>query len=89
MVDIKIELIKFLVRNLFIKTVLKINYMKKLIWILSLFISTITFEQKAEDLTKYSNKITTEGLHAKLSVIASAEMEGRETASPGQKSAAA
>ena len=63
--------------------------MKKLIWILSLFISTITFAQKAEDLTKYSNKITTEGLHAKLSVIASAEMEGRETASPGQKRAAA
>jgi hypothetical protein len=63
--------------------------MKKLIWILSLFISTLSFAQKAEDLTKYSNKITTEGLHAKLSVIASAEMEGRETASPGQKRAAA
>ena len=63
--------------------------MKKLIWILSLFISTLSFAQKTEDLTKYSSVITANALEAKLSVIASAEMEGRETASPGQKKAAA
>ena len=63
--------------------------MKKLIWILSLFISTLSFAQKTEDLTKYSKVITAKALEAKLSVIASAEMEGRETASPGQKKAAA
>jgi hypothetical protein len=59
--------------------------MKKLIWILSLLISTFSFAQKTEDLTKYSKVITADALKAKLSVIASAEMEGRETASPGQK----
>ncbi len=49
----------------------------------------MAFAQKADDLIKFSNVITKEGLKAKLSVIASAEMEGRETASPGQKKAAA
>ena len=49
----------------------------------------MAFAQKADDLIKFSNVITKEGLKAKLSVIASAEMEGRETASPGQKRAAA
>ena len=63
--------------------------MKKLIWVLMLFISTISFAQKGKELTKFSNVITAEALKEKLSVIASAEMEGRETASPGQKKAAA
>lgn len=63
--------------------------MKKVIWILSLFISTLSFAQKTEDLIKFGNVITAKALKAKLSVIASAEMEGRETASPGQKKAAA
>jgi hypothetical protein len=63
--------------------------MKKTIWILLAFTSSFSFAQKASDLTKYSNQITQEGLKQKLSIIASAEMEGRETASPGQKRAAA
>ena len=63
--------------------------MKKIIWILLPFVSTMAFAQKADELIKFSNVITKEGLKAKLSVIASAEMEGRETASPGQKRAAA
>ena len=54
-----------------------------------LLISSITNAQKSAELTKYSKVITAEALKAKLSVIASAEMEGRETASPGQKRAAA
>ena len=63
--------------------------MKKLIWIFLPLLSSMAFAQKADDLIKFSNVITKEGLKAKLSVIASAEMEGRETASPGQKKAAA
>ncbi len=63
--------------------------MKKLIWIFLPLLSSMAFAQKADDLIKFSNVITKEGLKAKLSVIASAEMEGRETASPGQKRAAA
>ena len=63
--------------------------MKKIIWILLPFISTMAVAQKGEALTKFSSVITAEALKAKLSVIASAEMEGRETASPGQKRAAA
>ncbi len=62
--------------------------MKRLIWIFLLFISTVSFAQKADELIKFSNVITAKGLKEKLSVIASAEMEGRETASPGQKRAA-
>ncbi len=63
--------------------------MKKIIWILLPFISTMAVAQKGEALTNFSSVITAEALKAKLSVIASAEMEGRETASPGQKRAAA
>jgi hypothetical protein len=51
--------------------------------------STIAFAQKAEDLTKFGKVITANGLKEKLSILASADMEGRETASPGQKRAAA
>jgi hypothetical protein len=63
--------------------------MKKLVWIFLPLLSTLAIAQKPEDLIKFSNVITKEGLKAKLSIIASAEMEGRETASPGQKRAAA
>lgn len=45
--------------------------------------------QNNADPEKYAAKITAEGLKEKLTVIASAEMEGRETATPGQKKAAA
>jgi hypothetical protein len=63
--------------------------MKKLLWISLLFISTMSFAQTTKDLTKFANVITAKGLKEKLSIIASAEMEGRETGSPGQKRAAA
>ena len=42
-----------------------------------------------ESAIKYAGLITEKGLKEKLTVIASTEMEGRETASPGQKKAAA
>ena len=60
-----------------------------MIWILILLISNITFAQTTNALTKFGKVITTEGLKQKLSIIASAEMEGRETGTPGQKKAAA
>ena len=63
--------------------------MKKMIWILLLLMSNIVFAQTNNSLTKFRKVITTEGLKQKLSVIASAEMEGRETGTPGQKRAAA
>ena len=63
--------------------------MKKMIWILLLLMSNIVFAQTNNSLTKFGKVITTEGLKQKLSVIASAEMEGRETGTPGQKRAAA
>ena len=62
--------------------------MKKMIWVLLLLMSNIVFAQTTNTLTKFGKVITTEGLKQKLSVIASAEMEGRETGTPGQKKAA-
>ncbi len=63
--------------------------MKKLVFLFLSFTSMTTFAQKAEGLKKFGTIITQQGLKEKLSIIASAEMEGRETASPGQKRAAA
>jgi len=63
--------------------------MKKLIWLFLLLVSNLVIAQKAEDLTKFGTVITQQGLKEKLSIIASPEMEGRETATPGQKRAAA
>lgn len=63
--------------------------MKKLLFLCLPLIGSMAFAQSKEDLTKYGSLITQQGLKEKLSVIASAEMEGRETATPGQKRAAA
>jgi len=63
--------------------------MKKFIWIFFPLMSTLAIAQKAEDLTKFGKVITVNGLKDKLTILASAEMEGRETATPGQKRAAA
>jgi hypothetical protein len=63
--------------------------MKKIVLLLLTFMSLTAFAQKAEELKKFGTVITQQGLKEKLSIIASAEMEGRETASPGQKRAAA
>jgi hypothetical protein len=46
-------------------------------------------KQPVDYAEKYAQTITAAGLKEKLSIIASAEMEGRETASPGQRKAAA
>src|SRR4028118_1861582 len=65
--------------------------MKKLLVAAFLFAAVTAFSQKqsVDIANKYSLNITTAGLHEKLSVIAGAEMEGRETATPGQRKAAA
>lgn len=46
-------------------------------------------QQPVDFANQYAQSITTAKLKEKLSVIASREMEGRETASPGQRKAAA
>ena len=64
--------------------------MKKLFFFYLPFAVTIATAQKSDLVaSKYANLITQKGLKEKLSIIASAEMEGRETATPGQKRAAA
>ncbi|MBX2930931.1 MAG: M28 family peptidase [Chitinophagaceae bacterium] len=52
-----------------------------------LFINTIA--QKNNDAAKFATTITQQDLKQQLSIIASAEMEGRETATEGQRKAAA
>ena len=63
--------------------------MKKLSLICLSFASTMALAQSTEDAVKYASLITQQGLKDKLTIVASADMEGRETASPGQKKAAA
>ena len=46
-------------------------------------------KQQIDYAVNYAQTITPAELKEKLSIIASREMEGRETASPGQKKAAA
>ena len=67
--------------------------------ILSLFVIAVTFScasskitttdtvSKVSDPTKYMNTITAKELKTHLYIVASDEMEGRETGSPGQKKA--
>ena len=63
--------------------------MRKLLVIGLLSAVVASNAQNNGDPEKYAAKITAESLKEKLTIIASAEMEGRETATPGQKKAAA
>jgi hypothetical protein len=64
--------------------------MKKLLLPLILLLAFNAEAQvKAKTIRKYAKTIKAKELKQKLSIIASAEMEGRETATPGQKRAAA
>ncbi|MGN6402394.1 MAG: M28 family peptidase, partial [Flavisolibacter sp.] len=60
--------------------------MKKL---LVLLLATSTFNGFAQKPEKFAKTITPADLKTHLYIVASAEMEGRETATPGQKKAAA
>lgn len=66
--------------------------MKKIILLISIFILSIGCNSKKStisplDLPKYMNSITAEELKTHLSIVASDEMEGRDTGSKGQKKA--
>lgn len=64
--------------------------MKKLLLLCLPFATTLVMAQKGNDASaKYAALITQQGLKEKLTILASDEMEGRETASPGQRKAAA
>ncbi|QEC67468.1 M28 family peptidase [Panacibacter ginsenosidivorans] len=63
--------------------------MRKFFIAAALLSTTITYAQSTRKLQKVAGTITAKDLKAKLSVIASAEMEGRETATAGQRKAAA
>lgn len=63
--------------------------MKKLLLLCLPFAATLAMAQKGDDAAaKYAALITQQGLKEKLTILAGPEMEGRETASPGQKKAA-
>lgn len=49
--------------------------------------ATTNQKNKVDDATPYLNSITQKSLTSNLSIVASDEMEGRETGSPGQKKA--
>ena len=63
--------------------------MKKLLLICLPFATTMSIAQKTDEVAKYAATITPKALKEKLTILAGADMEGRETASPGQKKAAA
>ncbi|MEO7531914.1 MAG: M28 family peptidase [Sediminibacterium sp.] len=63
--------------------------MKKLLLICLPFATTMAMAQKTDEAAKYAALITPQALKEKLTILAGADMEGRETASPGQKKAAA
>lgn len=68
--------------------------MRKLLMAVFIFSSTLAVAQKAKapktaNPVPYAATITPDDLKKHLFIVASAEMEGRETASPGQKKAAA
>ena len=63
--------------------------MRRTLVLAALLCSTLTYAQSTKKLQKIAKTITESDLKAKLSVIAGPEMEGRETATPAQKKAAA
>ncbi len=63
--------------------------MKKLLLFCLPFAATVAMAQKDENAARYAALITPKALKEKLTILAGPEMEGRETASPGQKKAAA
>jgi Peptidase family M28 len=63
--------------------------MKKILVVFATIVSATTFAQNTKQLTKIASTITPDDLRSKLAIIASAQMEGHETAMPGQKRAAA
>ncbi len=63
--------------------------MKKLFSLLLLLPAIVSTAQKKNDPASFAKTITPDDLKKHLYIVASKEMEGRETAMPGQKKAAA
>ncbi len=63
--------------------------MKKTMLLVLLSVANFVFAQKEDASAKHAATITASSLKEKLTILASDEMEGRETATPGQKKAAA
>jgi hypothetical protein len=63
--------------------------MKKIFFAGVLFLSAFTYAQKKVNPSNFANTITSEDLKKHLYIIAGKEMEGRETATEGQRKAAA
>jgi len=63
--------------------------MKKIFFALLMLPSLFIAAQKKTDPTTFAKTITTDDLKKHLYIVAGKEMEGRETATPGQKKAAA
>lgn len=62
---------------------------KKLLTSLFIVVSVSATAQVNTTAQKFSNGVTAKGLQEKLTILAGAEMEGRETATEGQRKAAA
>jgi hypothetical protein len=63
--------------------------MRKIFSLVVAAMPLVTLAQKIPNPTPYANSITAEDLKKHLYIVAGAEMEGRGTATPGQKKAAA
>jgi hypothetical protein len=63
--------------------------MKRVLLLSMCFATLAVGAQKNKDAGKFASTITQKDLRDQLTIIASDEMEGRETATPGQKKAAA
>jgi hypothetical protein len=63
--------------------------MKRLLPVLAIAVSSAALGQKVADPKPYANSITADDLKKHLYIVAGKEMEGRETATEGQRKAAA
>lgn len=63
--------------------------MKKIVFIACCCTSIFTMAQQNKDAGKFAATITQKDLKEQLTIVAADDMEGRETATPGQKKAAA
>lgn len=63
--------------------------MKKLLLFCLPLVTSMAMAQKTDEAAKYAALITPRALKEKLTILAGADMEGRETASAGQRKAAA
>ena len=63
--------------------------MRKIVLLISLLPGISTLAQKKTNATSFARSITADDLKKHLYIVAGPEMEGRETATEGQKKAAA